>query len=170
MKRAKQVMFGLPKNQTYIDGYINDILTIILDYEHLILRGFRKVPLICYIFFRPVHKDEPIERSDIISTTKLIAEGDLSETKTFLGWTINTRNLRIYLPKIKLLKWINEIDEMMKLERVRAKSIEKLQGKLNHVAFIIPLSWYFLNRLRYSQTLAEKFRPQKISPSTKDDL
>ena len=77
-------MFDLPKNQTYIDGYIDDILTIILDYEHLILRGVHTVPLICYIFFRPVHKDELIERSDIISTTKLIAEGDLSESKTFL--------------------------------------------------------------------------------------
>ena len=170
IQKAKEVIYKLPKKDTYIDGYIDDILSIVLDHDYLIPRGAHTVPLVCYIFFRPVHDNEPIERTDIISTSKLLAEGNLSEVKTFLGWVINTRKLRIFLPKMKALKWINEIDEILSLKVVKAKKLEKLIGKLNHAAFIIPLSRYFLNRLRHSQNLSEKFGPQSLSLGTKEDM
>ena len=35
---------------------------------------------------RPLHKDEPIPRTAMVSRPKLDAEGRLSEVKTILGW------------------------------------------------------------------------------------
>ena len=53
------------------------------------------------------------------------------------------------------------------MDKVKAKKLEKLDSKLNHAAFIIPLSRYFQNRLRYFYKLTEKFGPQTLSSSTK---
>ena len=71
--------------------------------------------------------------------------------------------MRVLLPELKALKWINEIDQILNTDRVKAKVLERLLRKLNQAAFVIPLSRYFLNRTRYSQKLAEKFGPQKLS-------
>ena len=35
---------------------------------------------------RPLHEDEPIKRTPMVSRPKLDAEGRLSEIKTILGW------------------------------------------------------------------------------------
>ena len=43
-------------------------------------------------------------------------------------------------------------------------------GKLNHAAFIIPLSRYFLNRLRHTEILSKNFSPQKLSNGRKEDI
>ena len=140
---GKKILFDLPNEDTYIEGYIDDLLSIILDYERLILRALHAIPLLCYLFFCPVHPSEPIEQSDIIGTIKLIAEGGLSKVKTFLGWIIDTRRMRVSLPKLKALKWIDEIDQIISSNKVKAKTLEKLLGKLNHAAFVIPFSRYF---------------------------
>ena len=170
LAKTKEILFKVPTTDNYINRYIDDMITIILALDHLIHRAIQTIPLLCLVFFRPVHKDEPLERSDILSTKKLIAEGNLSEVKTFLGWTINTRTMRVSLPNIKAMKWIGEINETLYLKAVNFKKLEKLIGKLNHAAFIIPFSQYFLNRIRYQMTLAKKFGPQKLSDSTKEDL
>ena len=170
IKNTKKILLNLPDEDSYMDGYIDDLLSIILEYERLILRAVHAVPLMCYLFFRPVHPLEPIERSDIIGTIKLIAEGGLSEVKTFLGWIIDTRSMRVLLPKLKAMKWIDEIDQVINSNKVKAKTLERLIGKLNHAAFVIPFSRYFLNRIRHSQKLSEKYGPQNLSKSTVDDL
>ena len=46
----------------------------------------------------PVNESDPIPRNDIITMKKLIAVEKLEESKTVLGWIINTRNLMISLP------------------------------------------------------------------------
>ena len=81
IKEAKEIMFKLPLEDTYIDGYINDLLTIIIYSNDLILRGIHTVPSLCYILFRPVHENEPVTRTDIIGTEKLKAEGNLNLEK-----------------------------------------------------------------------------------------
>ena len=171
IENVKKVIFENRKTKkSYIDGYIDDLLTIILEELNLLKKGLHVIPLICLILFRPVHKNEPILRTDILSKAKLIAEGMLAERKTFLGWIIDSRRMRVYLPQLKTLRWINELDELLSLERVRQKQLESMLGKLNHAAFIIPLSRYFLNRLRHTETLSKKFGPQKLSQGTREDI
>lgn len=171
LKQVKNIIFNdMDLEDSYIDGYIDDLLTLILETNRLIQRGIHVIPLILYILFRPVHEDEPISRSDILSKAKLIAEGMLAERKTFLGWIIDSRQMRVFLPKLKTLRWINEIDSILSSERVKSKQLESVIGKLNHAAFIIPLSRYFLNRIRHTDKLAKKYGPQKLSNGTRNDL
>ena len=160
----------LKTTDSYVDGYIDDLLTIILDNPKLIKRGSQAVPLMCHVIFRPVHKNETLPRSDILNKTKLIAEGIPSEQKTFLGWNIDTRRMRLSLPKSKALRWINEIDKLLQNQKTKHKELESMLGKLNHAAFLIPLSRYFLNRIRHTESLAKKFGPQKLPPGTRKDL
>ena len=136
----------------------------------MIRKGIHVIPLICYILFRPVRENEPIPRADILSKAKLIAEGMLAERKTFLGWIIDSRQMRVFLPKLKALRWMTEIDSLLSLRKVNNKKLESLIGKLNHAAFIIPLSRYFLNRIRHTERLANKYGPQTLSEGTKNDL
>ena len=163
-------MVNLQGKDNHIDGYIDNLLTIILDSPSLIPRGIHVVPLVCYVFFRPVHPNKPIKQFNIISNKKLKAEGNLAKTKTFLGWIINTREMKVFLPSLKDLNWINEIDDTLSLDKVNFQSLEKLIGKLNHAAFKIPFSRFFLNRLRRAMQLAKKHGPQRLPSSTKEDL
>ena len=171
IEKVKNVIFENKRTiKSYIDGYIDDLLTMILEELDLLKRGVHVMPLVCLILFRPVHINEPILRTDILSKAKLIAEGALAERKTFLGWIIDSRRMRVYLPQLKTLRWINELEDLLSLKRVNQKQLESLLGKLNHAAFIIPLSRYFLNRLRHSELLAKKFGPQKLSQGTREDI
>lgn len=45
-----------------------------------------------------------------------------------------------------------------------------LNGRLNHVAFIIPTGRHFLNRLRKAETKADKYRSTKLTNEAKQDL
>ena len=146
------------------------MLTIIVALDHLLQRAIQVIPLLCLVFFRPVHKNKPLDRTDIISSKKLLAEGCLSEVKNFLGWTINTRTMRVYLPKLKAMIWITEINEVLHNKSASYKKLEKLIGKLNHAAFITPFSRFFLNQIRHQMMLAKKFGSQKLSKNTKEDL
>ena len=157
-------------NDSYVDGYIDDLLTITLDDPKLVTRGSQAIPLMCYVIFRPVHNNEPLPRSDILSKAKLIAEGMPSEQKILLGRIINTRSMRISLPKLKALRWINEIDNLLRNRTTKHKELNTILGELNHAAFLIPLSRYFLNRIRHTESLAKKFGPQKLPLGTIRDL
>jgi hypothetical protein len=87
-----------------------------------------------------------------------------------LGWIINTSTFRISLEKTKYIAWSEDIDEVLKASKVKAKTIERLVGKLNHVGFIIPLGRYFLPRLRYRQKQAERFGSTFLKQWDIDDL
>ena len=168
--KTKKLMYNIEIDQCHIDGYIDDLITIILDTEDLQKRANHVIPLLLHTFFRPVHNSEPYERTDVLSDTKLKAEGQLEEKKTFLGWIINTRNLRINLPSLKAMMWINEIDTVISQVKVKPKNLESLIGKLNHAAFIIPFTRYFLNRLRFKLELMKKKGPLTLSKSETEDL
>ena len=64
IKNTKKILLNLPDEDSYMDGYIDNLLSIILEYKRLILRAVHAVPLMCYQFFRPVHPLEPISWLD----------------------------------------------------------------------------------------------------------
>ena len=86
-----------------------------------------------------------------MNKAKTNAEGRFKETKTILGWIVDTRNLCVHLPEKKTNQWLHEINEMIvKAKRgSRIKQLESLLGKLNHSAIIINEGKFFLNRFRY---------------------
>jgi hypothetical protein len=71
----------------------------------------------------------------------------MEEQKTVLGWTLNTRSLRISLPQHKHLKWCNEINRLSRSKKVKAKNLEAILGSLNHVACIYNPMRHFLGRI-----------------------
>ena len=97
---------------------------------------------------RPANTDDPLPRDPLPSLSKLAAEGQLSESFTVLGWNVNTRSFEVALSDEKCTAWMKELDDLIQSKKIKAKNLEKLLGKLNWAAEIIPLARYFLRRLR----------------------
>ena len=56
IERFKEILHVvIDTKQSYIDGYIDDLLTMIIEKVKLIKKGIHVIPLICFILFRPVH-------------------------------------------------------------------------------------------------------------------
>jgi len=119
---------------------------------------------------KPLNLDDPIPRSHIISQKKLVAEGQLEECKTILGWSINTRTLSISLPLDKHKKWSIQLIEILSAKRVSSKQLEILVGRLNHMGSILPMMRHFLNRLRSALLRSLKSGWTCLSIHEKGDL
>ena len=92
---------------------------------------------------------EEIIRDTILSLRKLLGEGQLFETKTLLGWLVDTRRFIISLDQDKFLRWNQEIEKLFNpTTPVSSETLESLLGKINHVGFIILLIRYILTDLR----------------------
>ena len=99
------------------------------------------------------------------------AEGTLREIVTFLGWTINTRALTIQLPEDKHKHWRRQIISFLLRRLIGKDALSTLVGRLNHVCYIIPDAWHFMNHLRAIEKLSEtKKRPVTLSADAKEDL
>ena len=72
------------------DGFVDDLTTIVLSLKHWTERARNAIALAIHTIFRPVNTQDPIERDDVISVRKLLAEGKLEEVKVVLGWEIDT--------------------------------------------------------------------------------
>jgi hypothetical protein len=79
---------------------------------------------------------DPLPCQEIISLKKLKAEGRLVETKTVLGWDLDTRQLLISLPMDKYERWSVDIQRLLTQKRVNTKQMEQMVGRLNHTAAI----------------------------------
>ena len=84
----------------------------------------------------------------MLSLSKLLVNGSLTEIKVFLGWLLNTRELKIYLSDDKYNSWTRQIETILLAKKSTHKELDSLIGRLNHAGFIIPLSRHFLSRIR----------------------
>jgi hypothetical protein len=89
-------------------------------------------------------------RNEIISLKKLQAEGRMEESKTVLGWFLNTRQLLISLPTDKYVQWSTDIMDLIASTRVNTKQMERMVGRLNHAGSIIPMMHHFLSHLYHA--------------------
>ena len=62
----------------------------------------------------PMSKHEPLSRDDLVAIAKLQVEGQPSESKTALGWCIDTRTQMYHLPPDKHKNWSSRIYDMLK--------------------------------------------------------
>ncbi len=119
-----------------IDIYIDDSIGVAPDIEDVPSRVVRAIPLAIRSFARLASDDDVIPRKDIISLKKLNAEGSLQESKTILGWVINSRSLQISLPDQKLHGWVKDIDTILSSKKSSYQLLEMILGRLNHVACV----------------------------------
>ncbi len=133
--------------------FIDDLISICLANESLIMRAIHAVPLILDAVFRPNFENELVARNPILSQEKLLAEGILSETQVILGWLIDTRQLKLFITSQKSRRILIGLKNLIKYATdklpINRKSLESMIGKLQDVAFIIPEGKFFLNRFRY---------------------
>ena len=152
----------------YIDGFIDDLITIVLDKLDLPDKARNAVALALHTFFRPVNEDDPVPRDDILSLRKLLAEGRLEETKTVLGWYIDSRAFVIKLAADKALRWEMDMNDILKKiddkTPVSTKELESLIGKLNTASYIHTDGRFFLSRLRYCLCVSKKNKGYTVLP------
>ena len=143
---AKELCVDIPFRKATCYGYIDDAILIALDIGENTTRSQNSIPLAAHCIFRPLSKNEPIARNDTVSKRKLQGEGTPDETKVILGWTIDTRLFRIFLPMDKAYHWISDLKILLQEKyRIKSKEIESHIGRLNHVGYIMPHGRFFLN-------------------------
>lgn len=171
--QALEVAVDLPADDNgKNDNYLDDAVTVTLDLEPSVTRSAAAVPLAMHVIGRPLlpPTTEPIPRDDLLSLTKLQAEGTLEETKTVLGWHFNTRQLRISLPDTKVIAWKRDIQQVLDAGAATNKTLATLIGRLNHVGYVIPNARHFLGRLRRLQQAAEHGGSASPDPAQEADL
>jgi hypothetical protein len=150
------------------DGFINDLITVFRDTPQNRERAPHMVPLAMHVTSRPhAGTEEPVTRRNILSDANLLAEGAPAETQIILGWMIKTRRLQISLPTDKFDAWTTELQKMIKAQRTTFGDIETTVGRLNHVAYVIPLARHFLNRLQ-SKSCIPRHKHQSIRLATEE--
>jgi hypothetical protein len=107
-------------------------------------RGSHIVPFVLFLQGQPIKADESLERDDLLSLTKLMAEATPAEHQMILDWVIDMRQLLIALPENKYVAWVQEIDTLLHEDRGTHKALKQLNGHLNHAGFIIPALCHFL--------------------------
>jgi hypothetical protein len=127
--QAKKLAVNIPINNVgKVDIYINDTIGIALDKDDNVNRVCKAIPLAIHTMSRPLDSSDEIPRKEKLSLKKLSAEGTLSEARIVLGWTINTRNLKIYLPEDKYKTWTQEISIILTTGKVNKNNMETLIG------------------------------------------
>ena len=103
-----------------------------------------------------------MKRRDIVSNPKLVAEGGPAEDQIVLGWMLNTRTLLVILPSDKFEAWVSDLKVIIAERKSTFGQLETTVGRLNHAAYIIPLSRHFLNRIRL-RLKVRKHKKQALS-------
>ena len=146
--QAEDLFVFLQPSDIIFENYIDDIIGIGIDSTRNRKCLLHAVPLALHSTFRPVISSDPIRRDNIINIIKHPAEGLLEEVKTILGWLVNFRSFRVFLPFHKLKEWQIDMDLAIKQKSLSFKTLESIIGRLNHAGYVLPFGKYFLNRLR----------------------
>ena len=89
---------------------------------------------------------------DPVSTKKILnGEGFWQFQKEILGWIVDGKTYTITLSDEKRKKYISAIKTILKQKRVPAKNLEKVVGKLGHVAIGVPAGKGLLTPLYKAQ-------------------
>jgi hypothetical protein len=132
------------------DSFIDDLIRVFLDTPLNREKEPHAVPLAIHVTSRPhMGADEPVNRREIVSAPKLEAEGGPAEEQVVLGWILQTRTLLIILPSDKFGAWSSDLRIIVANGAGTYGDLESTLGRLNHVAYIIPLARHFLGKLRF---------------------
>lgn len=150
------------------DCYIDDVFAAFLEKD--CDRGSRIIPFVIHLLSRPLSTDESLQREDLLSLAKFLAEATPDERKTITGWLLDTRRLQVELPGHKHKAWRNTIQKMLEADKVSIKELEELIGRLNHAGFVIPMARHFIGRLRSTLYLSPRQRFAVLTSEQRNDL
>ena len=102
---ANKIFAPMPFHPVVVDGYLDDIVTAMIDKDDWVFKGKNTAPLAVHTIFRPVNTTDLLPCADAASIPKIKFRGTPDESKIVLGWQIDTRTLRIFLPVEKAVDW-----------------------------------------------------------------
>ena len=137
----------------YCDVYIDDIATVTVDLPGYAKRAKEAVPLAIHAVGRPQTENEDVPRDNLVSTSKLEAEGIPTEQIVMLGFTLDTRRLTVALPPHKFSAWSSSITEIRRKGLSTYDQLDTMVGRLTHLSTIVPPILHFLSRIR--QTMGQ---------------
>ena len=152
------------------DVFIDDVISCCVDINNNLDRLY-KAPCTVIDAVAREGKSSGVQRDPMIEKSKLIAEGAAEETKIILGWLIDTRRLKISLPKHKFIAWTNQIESILNSKTVSNKTLLSILGRLENVAQILIILGHFLSNIRHLQIIAEhRGHNIRLNERTKLDL
>jgi len=96
----------------------------------------------------------------------------MAETRIILGWTFQTRSLRIELPLEKHTNWTEALNNHISMRTIAIEQLDTTIGRLNHVGIILPPTRHFLSRTRslVSHCQQRNKRWVRLPCTVKEDL
>ena len=154
----------VPIHQTaLVDCFVDDLVLAFLGTAGNLRRACHAVPLAVHVMSRPHAGDEePVGRRQLLEPSKLVAEGRPTEVLVVLGWLLDTRRMLISLPEDKHRAWGEDLSQIIREGHTTTEALEQMIGRLNHAAYLIPLSRHFLNRLRWRIPNGRRRKGQKV--------
>jgi hypothetical protein len=154
------------------DNYIDDMTPVCVDINDNAERCATAAALVFDFLSRPLNTNEPLPREVLLSMVKLMGEGRFQETKTVLGWTLDTRRLLVSLSSDTFSLWSSDIRRHILRGSLLAPELETLVGRLEHVGYIIPLVRHFLGRIcRLKDSIVSRgIRHVRLSAKLLSDL
>ena len=157
----------LSDDSPFTECYLDDLFTCFLDNPLTLWQGASITLLVLHLLGRPLAAHEPLPRDDLLSFEKTLAEGTPSETKTILGWELDTRSLLLRLSSDKHTLWQSDIQRLLHQPTLTYDDLATLVGRLNHAAYVVPTARAFLCHIRRAEQHALK---KGRSPVTLDTL
>ena len=152
------------------DVYIDDIATVTVDEGENARRAKEAVPLAIHALGRPQADKEHLPRDNLVSISKLAAEGTPAEEIVMLGFSLNTRSLTVALPEHKFVAWTDSIKSITKKGSATHDELDTLVGRLTHLSAIVLPILHFLSRLRQVRDRAKNRREIRIPAAVGEDL
>ena len=134
----------------HFDSFVDDIIGICLHIGNNATKTVNAILLSIHLLARPftIMATQIIPHNYIISAKKWLAEGTQEETKTILGWLVDSRRLIVQLPPDKYKAYSEQVKATIKAGKIDHKQLENIIGRLQRASYVAPHSKYFLNRLR----------------------
>ena len=76
---ARPLIVDVPFHFAKADGYIDDIIIVVLNIGNWVWKALNAAPLAIYALFRPTDCDDPLPREDALSKRKMEGEGTPDE-------------------------------------------------------------------------------------------
>ena len=148
--QAKPMAVNIPTTGLgWGDMFIDDIIKVFINRLEQIQKHGASAPLAIHTAMRlSTGESEPVPHRQTLSMSKLAAEGTPKEIQVVLGWLLDTRRLILALPQDKYLAWKSDIKQLLDSGSVNKQQLKTIIGRLNHAAYVLPLSRHFLSNLR----------------------
>ena len=120
-----------------VDVYIDDFIGVTVDINNKKSRLEKNPCTVIHAVSHTSVNNTFVPRKILIEKYKCRAEGSLSEIRTCLGWSLDTRKLLIKLPSHKCKAWINDFETFINKKSTSLDDLKSLIGKLENVIIVI---------------------------------